>query len=51
MFSPATPGIAEATRRAVRAWGLEIFCTEPRHYSALAYRCDDAGWPWCRQAA
>jgi alanine-glyoxylate transaminase / serine-glyoxylate transaminase / serine-pyruvate transaminase len=23
----------EATRRAVRAWGLEVFCTEPRHYS------------------
>ena len=24
---------AEATRRAVRAWHLEIFCREPRHYS------------------
>ena len=24
---------AEATRRAVRTWGLEIYCTEPRHYS------------------
>ena len=24
---------AEATRRAVRAWGLEVFCREPRHYS------------------
>jgi alanine-glyoxylate transaminase / serine-glyoxylate transaminase / serine-pyruvate transaminase len=23
----------EATRRAVRAWGLEVFCTEPRHFS------------------
>jgi alanine-glyoxylate transaminase/serine-glyoxylate transaminase/serine-pyruvate transaminase len=23
----------EAARRAVRAWGLEIFCAEPRHYS------------------
>lgn len=23
----------EATRRAVRAWGLEIFCREPAHYS------------------
>jgi alanine-glyoxylate transaminase / serine-glyoxylate transaminase / serine-pyruvate transaminase len=23
----------EATRRAVRGWGLEVFCTEPRHYS------------------
>jgi alanine-glyoxylate transaminase/serine-glyoxylate transaminase/serine-pyruvate transaminase len=26
--------LAEATRRAVRAWGLEIQCAEPRHYSA-----------------
>jgi alanine-glyoxylate transaminase/serine-glyoxylate transaminase/serine-pyruvate transaminase len=25
---------AEATRRAVRAWGLEIQCSEPRHYSS-----------------
>ncbi len=25
---------AEATRHAVRAWGLEIQCAEPRHYSA-----------------
>jgi alanine-glyoxylate transaminase/serine-glyoxylate transaminase/serine-pyruvate transaminase len=25
---------AEATRRAVRAWGLEIQCLEPRHYSS-----------------
>ncbi|MEM6491205.1 MAG: aminotransferase class V-fold PLP-dependent enzyme [Pseudomonadota bacterium] len=24
---------AEATRRAVRAWGLEILCSNPRHYS------------------
>ena len=24
---------AEATRRAVQAWGLEIFCKNPRHYS------------------
>ncbi|MBU6499117.1 MAG: aminotransferase class V-fold PLP-dependent enzyme [Rhodospirillales bacterium] len=24
----------EATRRAVRAWGLEVQCAEPRHYSA-----------------
>jgi alanine-glyoxylate transaminase/serine-glyoxylate transaminase/serine-pyruvate transaminase len=24
---------AEATRRAVRVWGLEVFCREPRHYS------------------
>src|SRR5437588_4573000 len=25
--------MAEATRRAVRAWGLEIMCREPRYYS------------------
>lgn len=25
---------AEATRRALRAWGLEVFCREPRHYSS-----------------
>ncbi len=25
---------AEATRRAVRTWGLEIQCAEPRHYSS-----------------
>ena len=25
---------AEATRRAVRAWGLEILCREPRDYSS-----------------
>lgn len=25
---------AEATRRAVRTWGLEILCKEPRHYSS-----------------
>lgn len=24
---------AEATRRAVSAWGLEVFCRNPRHYS------------------
>lgn len=27
--------MAEATRRAVRAWGLEIQCQEPRHYSSV----------------
>jgi alanine-glyoxylate transaminase / serine-glyoxylate transaminase / serine-pyruvate transaminase len=26
---------AEATRRAVRAWGLEILCVEPREYSPV----------------
>ncbi len=25
---------AEATRRAVRAWGLEVWCREPAHYSS-----------------
>jgi alanine-glyoxylate transaminase/serine-glyoxylate transaminase/serine-pyruvate transaminase len=25
---------AEATRRATKAWGLEILCKEPRHYSS-----------------
>src|SRR5436305_5281878 len=25
--------LAEATRQAVRAWGLEIMCREPRYYS------------------
>jgi alanine-glyoxylate transaminase / serine-glyoxylate transaminase / serine-pyruvate transaminase len=25
---------AEATRRAVKAWGLEILCKDPRHYSS-----------------
>lgn len=25
---------AEATRRAVRAWGLEVLCKNPRHYSS-----------------
>jgi len=26
--------LAEATRRAVQAWGLELLCQEPRHYSS-----------------
>jgi len=25
---------AEATRRSVRAWGLEVLCSNPRHYSS-----------------
>jgi alanine-glyoxylate transaminase / serine-glyoxylate transaminase / serine-pyruvate transaminase len=25
---------AEATRRAVRSWGLEVQCADPRHYSS-----------------
>ncbi len=27
--------LAEATRRAVRHWGLEVQCVEPRHYSSV----------------
>lgn len=27
--------MAEATRRAVRAWGMDIQCEEPRHYSSV----------------
>ena len=27
--------LAEATRRAVRQWGLEVQCVEPRHYSSV----------------
>ena len=56
---------AEATRRAVRAWGLEVFCREPRHYSgsltavlmpdghsADAFRQDRRSRPsTCRSAA
>jgi alanine-glyoxylate transaminase/serine-glyoxylate transaminase/serine-pyruvate transaminase len=26
--------LAEATRRAVHAWGLEVLCSDPRHYSS-----------------
>ena len=26
--------LAEATRRAVRAWGLEVLCRDPHHYSS-----------------
>jgi alanine-glyoxylate transaminase/serine-glyoxylate transaminase/serine-pyruvate transaminase len=26
--------LAEATRRAVKTWGLELFCKEPKHYSS-----------------
>ena len=40
---------AEATRRAVRAWGLELLCSEPEHYSSsltavcmpVGYNADD----------
>ena len=34
---------AEATRRAARAWGLDILCKEPRHYSSSLTAHDDAG--------
>lgn len=27
--------MAEATRRAVRHWGLEVQCEDPRHYSSV----------------
>ena len=33
MSSRATRGHGEATRRAVRAWGLEILCADPEEYS------------------
>ena len=29
---------AEATRRAVRAWGLEVLCADPTDYSSVADR-------------
>ena len=29
---------AEATRRAVRGWGLEILCRNPAEYSSVADR-------------
>ena len=38
---------AEATRRAVRAWGLEILCREPRHYSSSLTAMHDAGRARC----
>ena len=31
---PRPDRLAEATRRAVRAWGLEILCREPKYYSS-----------------
>jgi len=27
--------LAEATRRAVKGWGLEVLCTNPRHFSSV----------------
>ena len=34
---------AEATRRAVRAWGLEILCRDPKCYSPVLTAIPDAG--------
>ena len=42
---------AEATRRAVRAWGLEVQCAEPRHYSSSLTAVRAAGGPQRRCAA
>ena len=42
---------AEATRRAVRTWGLEIQCAEPRHYSSSLTAVRAAGGPQRRRAA
>src|SRR3546814_21149621 len=33
-FFPRHDRHAEATRRAVTAWGLEILCREPKYYSS-----------------
>ena len=41
--------LAEATRRAVRAWGLEILCADPALYSAALTGGDDAGGPQRRR--
>ena len=41
--------LAEATRRAVRAWGLEILCGDPRRIQLVADRGDDAGGPQRRR--
>ena len=41
----------EATRRAVRAWGLEILCADPRGIQQLADGGDGAGGPRCRPRA
>ena len=37
--------LAEATRRAVRAWGLEILCRDPKYYSSTITGGADAGGP------
>ena len=33
VFAPRHARLAEAARRAVRAWGLEVLCVDPREYS------------------
>ena len=42
---------AEATRRAVRTWGLEVQCADPRHYSSSLTAVRRAGGPQRRCAA
>ena len=42
---------AEATRRAVRAWGLEILCLEPREYSSSLTAVLVPQGHQCRRAA
>ena len=37
--------LAEATRRAVKAWGLEILCRDPKYYSPTHHRGAAAGRP------
>ena len=41
---------AEATRRAVRAWGLEVLAQNPAEYSSFAHRRADARGPRRRPA-
>ena len=40
---------AEATRRAVKPWGLEILCREPKYYSSTLTARADAGRPQRRR--
>ena len=40
---------AEGVRRAVRAWGLEILCKDPKYYSSVADRHPDARRPQRRR--
>ena len=43
--------LAEGTRRAVRAWGLEILCRDPKYYSSKSHRRVDARGAGCRRLA